>query len=336
MIDIQEYIRRSREERMAHIDLMKPCYEIGGNSTQFKAALAYRLGTTIPSGRIMLCHACNNGACSNLKHLYWGTDADNNFDRVEFGKQGRVRSTKLGKTTRVPLAEYIQRDREERRGHLDLKEPCVEIGGNSWEFRGLLANHLGTAIAEKGVLLCHACNNGKCSNVKHLYWGSSVDNAVLDPKEAGLWITPWARLVNKRGEEEALRQLRSVCDPSKGGAGNKGKPKSPEHRAKIAASVKAQHEARIAAGLSGAGAGRGRTPEQRERISAGAKAYYAKQKELGLKPASYKATLSPEHRQKIKEAHQKRAARLREEKIEALRESLFGPPDPPRKHPEKD
>ena len=77
MIDITEFITRSRDERRQHLKLEEPCCLRGGNSTNHKGVLAEYLGTTIPKGRILLCHACHNGSCSNPKHLYWGTDKDN-------------------------------------------------------------------------------------------------------------------------------------------------------------------------------------------------------------------------------------------------------------------
>lgn len=86
MIDIKEFIKESRDIRRNHLKLEEPCCERGGNSTNHKGVLAQYLDTTIPSGRILLCHACNNSNCSNPKHLYWGTDYDNIvIDGKDFG-----------------------------------------------------------------------------------------------------------------------------------------------------------------------------------------------------------------------------------------------------------
>lgn len=80
-VDINVYMEKSKAERKMHLILNESCIEIGGNSTEFRAVLAYQLGTTIPKGmKIHCCHACNNGNCSNPKHLYWGTAKENQDD----------------------------------------------------------------------------------------------------------------------------------------------------------------------------------------------------------------------------------------------------------------
>ena len=75
--------------------------------------------------------------------------------------------------------------KSERQKHLNLEEPCLERGGNSTNHKGVLAEFLNTTIphGSKGAFLCNACNNGKCSNPKHLYWGTpkeNVDDAIKD------------------------------------------------------------------------------------------------------------------------------------------------------------
>jgi len=85
MKNIYEYIKRPKTERQEHLDLDDYCVERGGNSTYSKALLAEHTGTTIPKGyMILVCHACNNGKCSNPKHLYWGTPSENRIDRIKY------------------------------------------------------------------------------------------------------------------------------------------------------------------------------------------------------------------------------------------------------------
>lgn len=130
----------------------------------------------------------------------------------------------------IVLTEYITRDRNERRSHLNLSEPCLERGGNSTNHKGVLAQFLNTNIPSGRILLCHACHNGKCSNPKHLYWGTDRDN-MIDAKENGTWKSPWDASVEKYGYEKAC-QMNSMPGNSHG-SGNKGKPKTEEHKKNI-------------------------------------------------------------------------------------------------------
>lgn len=82
MRQIEEYIKLSQKSRQEHLKLDEPCLERGGQSMYLKGLLAHILDTTIPSGKkIHVCHACNNSACSNPNHLYWGTASENAIDR---------------------------------------------------------------------------------------------------------------------------------------------------------------------------------------------------------------------------------------------------------------
>jgi len=87
-IEIEKYIKKSRDERRSHLDLGTDCIEIGGDSREFRSHLAFYLGTTLPSGHLAyLCHACNNSRCANPKHHYWGTPKDNAYDQIEAGNR---------------------------------------------------------------------------------------------------------------------------------------------------------------------------------------------------------------------------------------------------------
>ena len=108
------------------------------------------------------------------------------------------------------IENYIKKSKFERQSHLSLDEACTEIGGTSREFRGLLAHHLGTEIPRGiDIVLAHACNNGKCSNPRHLYWGTTAEN-INDSINAGTHNTPsnsWKKLVKEHGEAEASKIL---------------------------------------------------------------------------------------------------------------------------------
>lgn len=136
----------------------------------------------------------------------------------------------------IDVTEFIKQDREERRKHLRLDEPCCERGGNSTNHKGVLAQYLDTTIPSGRILLCHACNNGKCSNPRHLYWGTDRENITVDNTN---FKSAWHRAVEKYGIEEAKKR-NSRGDKSAGGKANLGKPKSEEHKRKISESAKKQ------------------------------------------------------------------------------------------------
>ena len=104
------------------------------------------------------------------------------------------------------INEYILLSREKRREHLKLEEPCIEIGGDSRTCRGLLAHFLGTTIGEHNHYVCHACNNAKCSNPVHLYWGTPKDN-WQDAKDSGRWTPIYSRMLKKHGEKKTYEIL---------------------------------------------------------------------------------------------------------------------------------
>ena len=131
----------------------------------------------------------------------------------------------------ILVENWINESREVRTQHLDLTEPCVERGGNSTVHRGVLAQYLNTNLPSK-VDLCHACHNDKCSNPKHLYWGTRKEN-IQDAKNNGTWTSVWDKLVAKYGYEKACEIHSKNAKGNTYGSGNKNKPKSEEHKKNI-------------------------------------------------------------------------------------------------------
>ena len=137
----------------------------------------------------------------------------------------------------ILVEQWIKESREIRREHLALDEQCIERGGNSTNHKGVLAQYLDTNIPSGRLLLCHACHNGKCSNPKHLYWGTDKDN-VKDSQDNGTWKSAWESLVIKYGYEEACKMNSRKMIGNVHGSANKNKPKSEEHKKNIAANHK--------------------------------------------------------------------------------------------------
>lgn len=136
----------------------------------------------------------------------------------------------------ILVEDWILEPRENRTAHLQLDEPCIERGGNSTVHRGVLAQYLNTNLPTK-VDLCHACHNDKCSNPKHLYWGTRKEN-VADAKNAGKWKNPWEYMVEKYGLEEARKINSRKMIMNNNGSGNKGKSKTESHKKNIAETLK--------------------------------------------------------------------------------------------------
>jgi hypothetical protein len=108
------------------------------------------------------------------------------------------------------LDVYILLSQEERQKHLDLESECIEIGGGSKDFRALLAHFLRTTIpaSNQKILLCHACHNAKCSNPKHLYWGTYSEN-LKDAIKSGARKNLYELTLDKyKNDPEALKKLR--------------------------------------------------------------------------------------------------------------------------------
>lgn len=148
------------------------------------------------------------------------------------------------------IEEYIIQSKEERQQHIDLTDPCVERGGPakgglSSYCKGLMAHLLDTTIPSgHKIHVCHACNNEKCSNPKHLYWGTAKENRVDAIQNGGKTI--FECMVEKYGYEEACKINAKGKTGNKHGSGNKGKPKSEEHKRKIAENRKGGRQKKFA------------------------------------------------------------------------------------------
>lgn len=147
----------------------------------------------------------------------------------------------------ILIENYIIQSKIDRQKHIDLIDPCIERGGPqkgglSSYCKGLMAHLIDTTIPSGyKIHVCHACDNERCSNPKHLYWGTAQENR-LDQKKDSVWD----RMVKKYGYDEACKLNAKGRDGNQNGSGNKGKPKSEEHKRKIAENRKGGRVKKIA------------------------------------------------------------------------------------------
>lgn len=108
----------------------------------------------------------------------------------------------------IDINEYMKLPIVDRQKHLRLDEPCLERGGMSPYFKGMMAHILDTTIPSgMNILVCHSCGNAKCSNLNHLYFGTPKEN-VKDGFEHGTMVDAWQAKINKYGYDTALSMVK--------------------------------------------------------------------------------------------------------------------------------
>lgn len=128
----------------------------------------------------VICHSCDNPPCCNPKHLWKGTIADNNNDKVIKGR-GRARKSK---SLEERLWEHVDKHGkndcwEWTRCRNNAGYGTIKKGGHAGA--SLLVHRVSWDLAhpdslvKKDEVICHGCDNPPCVNPNHLWRGTVAD-----------------------------------------------------------------------------------------------------------------------------------------------------------------
>ena len=103
------------------------CFSVKG--TPYKAHREmYRLFYGDP-GDFMVCHTCDNPACCNPEHLWLGTQAQNQADRWNKGRSGRVgRPRGIAGTPALSSQEIVEMIAEYKSGKITQQALALKYG----------------------------------------------------------------------------------------------------------------------------------------------------------------------------------------------------------------
>ena len=213
-----------------------------------RVKLAHRVSFELAHGYgsadgLDVCHRCDNPICVNPVHLWLGSRRENPHDMRRKGR-GNWQVGGIGATavsfTDAELSEAelvvarwssaIERARDEnnpfdqfwlrvdKRGERDCWEWRGGFGGEygiySWNGVVVRASRFSWELANgvqfpRGLMACHTCDNPPCVNPKHLYAGTSVDNA------GDITVRGRRPKAAKRGRERKLKMSESDCELAK-------------------------------------------------------------------------------------------------------------------------
>ena len=109
-----------------------------------KSVLAHRVAWTLVEGDIphgvCVLHTCDNPQCVSPEHLFLGSNQDNMDDKVQKGRQSRLRGSKNGRATLTERdvleirSLYPRMYQYQLAGLFGVSQPtiCKVVNRNSW------------------------------------------------------------------------------------------------------------------------------------------------------------------------------------------------------------
>ena len=121
------------------------------------ARIAYEVFKNESPGELCVCHTCDNPSCINPEHLWLGTYADNNADKVEKNRQlkgSQVLSSKLTESQVEEIKQLLEDNKlsiKQIARQFELNPSAVQKidSGTNWKHLGYKTNRTKKSVGSK-------------------------------------------------------------------------------------------------------------------------------------------------------------------------------------------